>query len=209
MSFTGTHLGEQSGHWLINNITVFHCKYHSLLLQLFGFLYSFFICHSTACFTRRLTSMICCYWCCSVAQSCPTLCDPMDCSMPGSPALHYLLAFVQIHYHWVGDAQVVLHGLTSSHPWVLAPLTCYTPGCLVMSGCPAHCAQAVGSQEHHLSQWASVGSTPYYYWLDYFTDLKSGCNLWKTDSNADDSCLVARQRILPGRKITPKVTLYC
>ena len=105
MSFTGTHLGEQSGHWLINNTIVFHCKYHSLLLQHFGFLYSFFICHSTVCFARRLTSMVCCYWCCSVAQSCPTLCDPMDCSMPGSPALHYLLAFVQIHYHWVGDAQ--------------------------------------------------------------------------------------------------------
>ena len=28
--------------------------------------------------------------CCSVAQSCPTLCDPMDCSMPGLPVLHYL-----------------------------------------------------------------------------------------------------------------------
>ena len=28
--------------------------------------------------------------CCSVAQSCPTLCDPMDCSTPGFPVLHYL-----------------------------------------------------------------------------------------------------------------------
>ena len=33
----------------------------------------------------------------SVAQSCPTLCDPMDCSMPGLPALHNLLEFVQTH----------------------------------------------------------------------------------------------------------------
>ena len=33
----------------------------------------------------------------SVAQLCPTLCDPMDCSMPGLPVLHYLPEFAQIH----------------------------------------------------------------------------------------------------------------
>ena len=38
----------------------------------------------------------CCY-CCSVAKLCLTLCDPMDCSMPGSSILHYLLELVQIH----------------------------------------------------------------------------------------------------------------
>ena len=32
------------------------------------------------------------------------LCDPMDCSMPDFPILHYRLEFVQIHVHWVGDA---------------------------------------------------------------------------------------------------------
>ena len=35
----------------------------------------------------------------SVAQSCPTLCDPMDCSMPDFPVLHYFLEFAQIHVH--------------------------------------------------------------------------------------------------------------
>ena len=40
----------------------------------------------------------------TVAKSCLTLCDPMDCSTPGSPLLHYLLEFVQIRVHWVGDA---------------------------------------------------------------------------------------------------------
>ena len=43
-------------------------------------------------------------YCCSVAKSCPTLCDPMDYSMPGSPVLHHLPEFAQIHVHWVGDA---------------------------------------------------------------------------------------------------------
>ena len=33
--------------------------------------------------------------CCSVAQSCPTLCDPMDCSTPGSPVLHHLPELAQ------------------------------------------------------------------------------------------------------------------
>ena len=39
---------------------------------------------------------ICC--CCSVAKLCLTLCDPMGCSMPGFPVLHYLLEFVQTLY---------------------------------------------------------------------------------------------------------------
>ena len=37
--------------------------------------------------------------CCLVAQSCPTLCDSMDCSTPGFPVLHYLSDFVQTHIH--------------------------------------------------------------------------------------------------------------
>ena len=40
----------------------------------------------------------------SVAQSCPTLCDPMNCSTPGLPVHHQLPEFTQTHVHWVGDA---------------------------------------------------------------------------------------------------------
>ena len=36
--------------------------------------------------------------------SCPTLCNPMDCSMPGFPVIHCLLKFAQTHVHWVDDA---------------------------------------------------------------------------------------------------------
>ena len=39
----------------------------------------------------------------SVAQSCPTLCNPMDCNMPGLPVDHQLLEFTQSHLHWVRD----------------------------------------------------------------------------------------------------------
>ena len=38
---------------------------------------------------------------CSVAQSCPTLCNPMDCSMPGFPVLHHFLELAQTHIELV------------------------------------------------------------------------------------------------------------
>ena len=40
----------------------------------------------------------------SLAQSCQTLCDPMDCSTPGLSVLHHLPELAQTHVHWVGDA---------------------------------------------------------------------------------------------------------
>ena len=40
----------------------------------------------------------------SVAQTCPTLCDPMNHSVPGLPVYHQFLEFIQTHIHWVGEA---------------------------------------------------------------------------------------------------------
>ena len=55
----------------------------------------------------------------SVAQSCPTLCDPMNRSMPGLPVDHKLSEFTQTHVHWVSDAIQPSHPLLASSP--LAP----------------------------------------------------------------------------------------
>ena len=52
----------------------------------------------------------------SVAQSCPTLCDPMNCSTPGLPVHHQLLEFTQTHVYRVGDAIQPSHPLFSSCP---------------------------------------------------------------------------------------------
>ena len=52
----------------------------------------------------------------SVAQSCPILCDPMNCSMPGLPVHHQLLEFTQTHVHRVGDAIQPSHPLSSPSP---------------------------------------------------------------------------------------------
>ena len=52
----------------------------------------------------------------SVAQSCPTLCDPMNCSTPGLPVHHQLPEFTQTHVHRVGDAIQPSHPLLSPSP---------------------------------------------------------------------------------------------
>ena len=49
----------------------------------------------------------------SVAQSYPTLCDPMNCSTPGLPVHHQLREFTQTHVHWVGDASNISSSVTS------------------------------------------------------------------------------------------------
>ena len=54
--------------------------------------------------------------CCSVPQTCLTLCDPTDCSEPGLPVLHCLLGFAQIHLRWVSDAIQPSHPLSPSSP---------------------------------------------------------------------------------------------
>ena len=44
-----------------------------------------------------------------VIQLCPTLCDPMDCNMPGFPVLHYLPMFAKTQVHWVSDIIQISH----------------------------------------------------------------------------------------------------
>ena len=57
----------------------------------------------------------------SVAQSCPTLCDPMNCSTPGLPVHHQLPEFTQTHVHQVSDAIQPSHPLSSPSPPVSNP----------------------------------------------------------------------------------------
>jgi len=52
----------------------------------------------------------------SVAQSCPTLCVPINCSTPGLPVHHQLLEFTQTHVHRVSDAIQPSHPLSSPTP---------------------------------------------------------------------------------------------
>ena len=51
-----------------------------------------------------------------VAQSCPTLWNPMNCSMPGLPVQHQLPEHTQTHVHWVSDTIQPSHPLSSPSP---------------------------------------------------------------------------------------------
>ena len=54
--------------------------------------------------------------CCSVSQSCPTLCNPIDCSTPGFPDVHHVLELAQTYVHRVGDTIQPSHPLSSPSP---------------------------------------------------------------------------------------------
>ena len=57
----------------------------------------------------------------SFTQSCPTLCDPMDCSTPGFPVHHQLPELAQTHVHWVSDATQPSRPLSSPSPPAFNP----------------------------------------------------------------------------------------
>ena len=75
-----------------------------------------FICNEPDCHGHKIINSCCC---CSVAQSCPTLCDPMDCSLPGLPVPHYLLNFAQDHVYCSRDDIQPSYPLTFSSPSAL------------------------------------------------------------------------------------------
>ena len=91
------------------------CQKYSLVFilpDMFTFIYSFntFLLSLGAMHYSR-------FCCCSVAASCPTLCNHMDCSTPGLPVHHHLLEFAQIHVHRVSDAIQPSHPLLPSFPF--------------------------------------------------------------------------------------------
>ena len=70
--------------WLIFR----HTLSHSPVIQNYCYIFLLYV------YTHTHTHTYC--YCCSVTQACPTLCDPMDCSMPDHPVLHHLLEFAQV-----------------------------------------------------------------------------------------------------------------
>ena len=81
--------------------------------------------------------------CCSVAKFCPTLCNPMDCSTPGSSVLHYYLEFAQILIHRVGDNYLTIS--TSVTLLSFCPQSFSVPGLFSMSWLFASGGQSIGA----------------------------------------------------------------
>ena len=86
--------------------------------------------------------------CCSFAKSCPTLCNPMDCSTTGFLVLHCLPEFAQTHVHWVDDTTQPSH---LCHPLLLMPPIFQAPGSFLMSW-----LFTSGSQSFRTSTSASI-----------------------------------------------------
>ena len=68
----------------------------------------------------------CC--CCSVTQSCPSLCDPVDCSTAGLSIPHHLPKFTQIHVYYIGDPAI-----SSFDTFFFCPLSFPASGTFPMS----------------------------------------------------------------------------
>ena len=75
----------------------------------------------------------------SVAQSCPTLCDPMNRSTPGPPVHHQLLEFTQTHVHQVSDA------IQPSHPLLIPSQSFPASGYFPMSQFFSSVGQSIGA----------------------------------------------------------------
>ena len=98
----------------------------------------------------------------SVAQSCPTLCDPKNCSTPGLPVHHQHPEFTQTHVHWVGDAIQPSHPV---FPFSSCPQSLPASGSLPMSQLFSWCGQSIGVSASALvlpmntQDWSPLGWT--------------------------------------------------
>ena len=92
----------------------------------------------------------------SVAQLCPTLCDPMDCSTPGLPVHCHLPEFTQTHVYWVGDASIsssVVHFSSCPHSFPAS-------GSFQMNQMFASGGQSIGaSASTNIQDWSPLGWT--------------------------------------------------
>ena len=101
--------------------------------------------------------------CCSVAKSFPTLCDPMDCSMPGSSVLHWVPEFAQIGVHWFGDAVYPSHPLLLPSPFAFS--LSQHQGLFLVSWLFASGSQSIGASASatvfpmNIQDWFPLGVT--------------------------------------------------
>ena len=90
----------------------------------------------------------------SVSQSCPTLCNPMDCSTPGLLVHHQLPELAQTHVHRIGDAIQPSHPLSSPSPpaFNLSPTDLGSSSVSVLSFCLFILFMGFSRQEY----WSSL-----------------------------------------------------
>ena len=109
------------------------------------------------------------WWCCSVAKSCPTLWDPMNCSRPGFPVLHHLPKLAQTHVHWVSDA---IQPSCLCCPLLLLPSIFPASGSFPVSWLFASGGQSIGASVSvlpvNIQGWFPLGLTGTIKWFTIF-----------------------------------------
>ena len=129
-----------------------------------------------------------CY-CFPVAKSWPTLCDPIDCSTPGSSVLHYLTEFAQTQVHWVGHTIQPSHPVAPSSPGLNLSRNRYFPtSWLFTSG-----GQSIGTSASVLPMkiqgWFSSGLTVLISLQSKTLSRASSSTIWKHQFFGDQPSL--------------------
>ena len=116
----------------------------------------------------------------SVAQLCPTVCDPMNRSTPGLPVHHQLPKFTQAHVHRVGDGIQPSHPLSS--PSLPAPNPSQRQGLFQWVNSLHEVAKVLEFQLQHLEACIFMGN-----WRHYFRYIFTSCSskgLWFSLANS-------------------------
>ena len=96
----------------------------------------------------------CCY---SVAKSCPTLCDPMDCSIPHFSVLHHLLEFAQTHVYWFNDAIQQSHPLSPLLlPSIFSSIRAFSKELALHIRWPKYCPLSCFADTETLTRWKKL-----------------------------------------------------
>ena len=113
------------------------------------------------------------YCCRSVAQSCPNLCEPMDCSMPGFPVLHCLPKFAQTHVHSVSDATQPSHPLLPPFllPSILLSLKIFSNELTPRIRWPKYWSFSVSPSNEYSGLILQVHNKCSFYYYSYFSWL--------------------------------------
>ena len=129
---------------------------------------------------RGTAKFLKCCCCSSTAQSCPTLCDPMDCSTPGFPVLHHLPEISQVHVYWASDV------IQPSHP--VTPFSCsqFFPA---SGSFPLSRLFKSGGQTIRASASASVLPVNIQGWFDAFGEQEGqqNCQVGKSGGQSSSS----------------------
>ena len=122
--------------------------------------------------------------CCSVTKSYLTLCDPMSCSLPGFPVLHYLLELAQTHVCWVGRCHPTIS--FSVIPFSSCPQSFSASGAFPMSQFFTSGSQNIGVSASvsvlpmSIQDWSHLGWTG---WISLqskgLTKVFSNITIWK------------------------------